>query len=150
VMHCDALWCIVMHCGCTVMQCDALWYSVHCDALWCIVMQCDVLWCTVTHCDAVGCTVMPMATVWKGAQLCVTMWRYVTHHNFLAPVQGKYIVHGIQTHACRFNLTFRIHFWHLQGHTIQTSHCFDGFRSYFRLGLAHFELTVGQEMEIYW
>ena len=29
------------------------------------------------------------------------------------------------------------------------SHCFDGFRSYFRLGLTHFELTVGQEMEIY-
>ena len=26
---------------------------------------------------------------------------------------------------------------------------FDGFKSYFRLGLTHFELTVGQEMEIY-
>ena len=42
---------------------------------------------------------------------------------------------------------YRIHFWPLQGHTIHTSHCFDGFQSYFRLGLTHFELTVGQEME---
>ena len=39
------------------------------------------------------------------------------------------------------------HFWPLQGHTIHTSHCFDGLHSYFRLGLTHFELTVGQEME---
>ena len=32
---------------------------------------------------------------------------------------------------------------------LQASHCFDGFQSYLRLGLTHFELTVGQEMEIY-
>jgi hypothetical protein len=35
-----------------------------------------------------------------------------------------------QTHACTCNLTLRIHFWPFQGHTMQTSHCFDGFQSY--------------------
>ena len=40
-------------------------------------------------------------------------------------------------------LTCRIHFWHVQSHTMQTSHCFDIFKSYFRLGLSHSQTRNG-------
>ena len=39
------------------------------------------------------------------------------------------------TYWCTF--TFRIDFWHFQSHTIETPHCFDVLKLYFRLGLAH-------------
>jgi hypothetical protein len=67
--------------------------------------------------------------------------RFYSHACATRCILGQYkelsLPDYVKNHAYWCTLTFTIDFWHFWGHRIQTSHCFDVLKYYFRIGLVH-------------